>query len=425
MISQILYFPGMKGLSILYLMIMLIPISSDTPYVSQWRGPERNGAYYEQGLLDLWPENGPEMLWAAGGAGDGYSSVSVTDKMVYSTGKKDSLEFLTALDHSGNIHWSVPYGKAWHGGYPAAKTTPNVYKDKVYVISGQGEVVCLDADDGSIIWKVPVYEKYKGYATMWGVCESPLIVDDKVFYMPGGMETTMVALNRNSGEVEWVSESLGDSTAYVSPIICEHNGQKMIVTLSANYLMGIDPHDGHILWKYKYYDLKGGITHRYYPIINTNSPYFHDGQIYITKGYNHPSAMFALTNSGVDLLWTDTILDVHLGGILMLDGYVYGANTMRGRKSNWCCLDWSSGQILYETELLGKGSVITADGKLYFYSEWGGRVALIEASPSGSKIISEFQISHGDGPHWAHPVIYDGVLYIRHGDAVMAYQIKS
>jgi outer membrane protein assembly factor BamB len=109
----------------------------------------------------------------------------------------------------------------------------------------------------------------------------------------------------------------------------------------------------------------------------------------------------------------------------MLDGYVYGANTLRGRNSHWCCLEWESGNIIYETDLLGRGSVISADGKLYFYQERNGVVALIDASPSESRIISEFKVSHGDGPHWAHPVIHDGILYIRHGDSVMAYNIKS
>lgn len=417
----------MKNRNIFLLLILIIPVACDSPHTSQWRGPDRNGSYYEQGLLDKWPESGPELLWSVEGIGDGYSSVSVAENFVYTTGKEDSLEYLTAIDHLGNIKWKTAYGTAWHGGFPAAKTTPNVYRGKVYVISGQGEVVCLDAEDGSIIWKVPVYDDFQGYATMWGVCESPLIVDNKIYYMPGGMNTTMVALDINSGQIEWASESIGDSTAYVSPVYCEFGGQKMIIALSANFLMGVDPENGQILWNYKYYDLKGGITHNYYPIINTNSPYYHDGQIYVTKGYNHLSAMFALEEdgSGVELLWTDTTLDVHLGGIVMLDGYVYGANTLRGRNSNWCCLEWASGDIIYETELLGRGSVITADDKLYFYQERNGVVALINASDSGSKIISEFTVSLGEGPHWAHPVIHEGVLYIRHGGAVMAYDING
>jgi outer membrane protein assembly factor BamB len=417
----------MDNAKIYILVIMLIPMACESQNVSQWRGQDRNGSYYENGLLDSWPEDGPDLLWSAEGVGDGYSSVSVTNNLVYITGKEDSLEFLTAIDHSGNIQWKIPYGKAWNGGYPAAKTTPNVHQGKVYVISGQGEVVCLDAANGNIIWKVPVYEEFEGYATMWGVCESPLIVDNKVFYMPGGNKTTMVALNINSGEIVWESECVGDSTAYVSPIYFEFKGQKTVVTLSANYLMGFNPENGNILWKYKYYDLKGGITHQYHPIINTNSPYYHDGQIYITKGYNHLAAMFGLNDNGtgVELLWTDSILDVHHGGVVMVDGYVYGANTLGGRNSNWCCLEWSSGNIMYESELLGRGSVITADGKIYFYKESNGEVALIDASPKGSKIVSKFKVPLGNGPHWAHPVINDRILYIRHGDAVMAYNIDG
>jgi len=407
------------------LFLLMICGSCDSPTVSQWRGADRNGFYDEKGLLDEWPEDGPEMIWSANGIGKGYSSVSVTEEMVYISGKMDSLEYLTAINHKGEIQWQTPYGNAWHGGFPEAKTTANIQDGKAYVISGQGEVVCIDAHTGKIIWKVPVYDDFNGYATMWGVCESPLIVDDKVFYMPGGMKTTMVALNKNTGEIEWASESLSDSTAYVSPIFIEYGGRKAIVSLSANYLMGVDPDDGEIIWKYKYYDLKGGITHNYHPIINTNSPFYYNGQIYITKGYNHPSAMFSLNEDGdgVKLMWTDTILDVHIGGIVMVDEYIYGANTLKGRRSNWCSLKWDTGEIISETELLGRGSVITAGGKIYFYAEKNGEVALIDPSPTGSRILSSFKVSLGNGPHWAHPVIRNGILYIRHGDVVMAHVI--
>lgn len=415
----------MKNIFIAFLIFGWIAGACDSSTVSQWRGQDRNGFYDENGLLDNWPEEGPEMIWSIEGIGDGFSSVSVAEDMIYVTGKEDTLEYLTAIDHTGNIKWKVPYGKASDRGHPEAKTTPNVQEGKAYVISCQGEVVCLDADNGDIIWKVDVYDDFEGYATLWGVCESPLIIDDKVFYMPGGMKSTMVALDKNTGDLVWASESLGDSTAYVSPIHVEYGGRETIVTLSANYLLGVDPSNGKIIWKYKYYDLFGPITDMYQAIINTNSPVYSDGQIYVTKGYNHLAAMFSLNEdaSDVELMWTDSILDVHIGGVVVIDGLIYGANTLKGGKGKWCCLDWVTGEVLYETELMGKGSVITADEKIYFYSERQGKVALIEPSPVESKILSSFSVPLGNGPHWAHPVIRQGVLYIRHGDALMAYNI--
>jgi len=405
---------------------ILLSCTNETP-VSQWRGHERNGYYDEQDLLKKWPDKGPELLWSAEGMGDGYSSVSVTRNMIYVTGKHDSIEKLTATDHSGQIRWQVTYGNAWEGGFPEAKSTPFVEDNRVYVISTSGEVVCIDSKKGDIIWSVDAYRDFGGYATMWGVCESPLVVDDKVFYTPAGMQTTMIALDKNTGDLIWASESLKDSAAYVSPIYIKHNEKNMIVNLSANYLFGVDPENGQILWKYKYYDLKGSITHPYHPIINTNSPLYHEGQIYLTKGYDHLAAMFELNEDGTDinLMWTDSILDVHIGGAVLIDGFIYGANTIRGRQSMWCCLEWGTGGVLYEEELLGKGAVITADDMIYFYGERRGEVALIKPSPKGSEIISVFTVSQGTGPHWAHPVIRDGVLYIRHGDAIMAYHIKT
>ena len=72
----------------------------------------------------------------------------------------------------------------------------------------------------------------------------------------------------------------------------------------------------------------------------------------------------------------------------------------------------------------GKGSIIAADGMLYCYDERRGAVALVNPDPAKFDIVSEFRITKGVGPHWAHPVIVNGVLYIRHGFALMAYKVK-
>jgi outer membrane protein assembly factor BamB len=393
---------------------------------SQWRGPERNGHYHETGLLKVWPEEGPELLWYSEDIGNGHSSASVSESGIYISGRIDSLEYLSYFNLEGQLQWQVPFGRRWQGSFPDSRSTPNVIDNKVYVVSGMGEVVCLDAKKGDILWKMDAWKEFAGACTMWGFCESPLVVDDKLIFTPGGMQTSMVALNRENGEVVWTSESMQDSVGYVSPVAFDHQGRKIISSIGANYFFGIDAESGELLWHFDYKVLSH-FDHPYAPIINVNTPLYYKNEIYISKGYDHEGVKFSLSQKGneVEKLWSDTVLDIHLGGMVLHKGYLYGSNWIHNRDGNWCCLNWESGEVQYETHWKNKGSIITADGLLYCYEEKGGFMALVDPDPEEFRIISSFKTSHGSGPAWAHPVISNGVLYVRRGKALMAYDIGS
>lgn len=394
---------------------------------AQWRGSQRNGVYDEQGLLKEWPVEGPAMSWFSEEIGQGWGSPAVTGDAVLIIGKKDKTDYCTALNHTGQVLWQVPIGDSWDGSYNDARSTPTVVDSKVYAISGKGQIVCLDALTGKTIWEIDGYKKFNGLCTLWGVCESPLIIDDKLFYTPGGTTTTLVALDRNTGETIWKSESLRDSTAYVSPLAVPCGDKNIIATISANYFFGLDAKDGKILWKYKYSDLKWEQTHWYSPIINCNTPLYHKGEFLISKGYNHLAASFRMEPDGsaIELVRTDSVFDVHIGGMVLHKGYVYGSNWIHNQDGNWCCIDWETGKMMYEAHWECKGSIICADDMLYCYDEKKGNLALVRPDPTKFDLVSSFRITKGSGQHWAHPVIQNGILYVRHGKALMAYNIKK
>ena len=394
--------------------------------IAQWRGPDRNGVYKESNLLRTWPEDGPELAWSYEGIGDGFSSVSIYNGTIYATGKKDSIEYLTALDKSGNQLWQLPYGLASRQSFPETRCTPTVEGDNVYVISGRGEVVCVDVTHQKIRWKVEALTKFQGAYATWEIAESPLLVDDKVIYTPGGDLTTMIALNKHTGETTWTTESMHDSTAYSSPIVIERGGKKIITAISRNYFFGVNASDGKILWSYDYGDLEPPTFHPEAPFINCNSPIYHDGQIFITSGYDHTAAMFNLSEDGneISLLWQQPALDTHHGGVVHLNGYLYGSNWIDNSRGNWVCVDWQTGELKYEHEWQTKGSIIAADNMLYLYEERRGHIGLAEPDPNNFEIVSSFRNRLGFGPHWAHPVIKEGVLYIRHGKVLSAFKIK-
>jgi outer membrane protein assembly factor BamB len=335
-----------------------------------------------------------------------------------------------ALDTLGKIKWQTPYGSSWNESYPDSRCTPTVEGNRVYVSSGSGEIVCIDGNSGTIIWSLKASETYKGTFAPWGIAESLLIDGDKIYFSPCGPETTTIALNKKTGKLIWKTESINDRPAYVSPILINYSGKKLLINVSASYIFAVDPVAGKIVWKIKHLDVNAEKALAEWsdaPAIKCVTPLYKDGKIYVTGGYNHGGIMLNLTEGGnkAVVVWTDDILDVHHGGVVLINGYIYGSNWLSNNDGNWCCIDWNTGKKKYEEHWKCKGSIISAEGLLYIFDERSGYVGLVKANPEKFDLISSIKITKGSGPYWAHPVIHNGKLYIRHGKALMAYDIKN
>lgn len=392
--------------------------------INEWRGKGRTGVYNETGLQKKWAEKGPELLWSVDSIPKGYSSVTIANNFIYTTGIKDSSDILIALNNKGDILWQTEYGRAWDNSYNESRCTPTIQNNYIYVSSGLGDIACIDATSGKIKWQLKASEKFEGTFGRWGISESLLLVDDKVIYTPGGDTTTIVALNKETGETVWRSESLKDSPSYTSPLLIEIDSKKQIVTSTQNYIIGMDPDNGKIEWNFDFGKYAGG---KWKSNNQTNTPLYHNGRIFVSSGYDHHCVMLELSDnaSSVSLAWVDSTLDIHHGGAVKVGDFIYGANWEHNRMGRWVCLNWESGEVMYEKEWENKGSIISAEGMLYIYEEKNGNIALVKADPNDFEIISSFKVPLGNGPYWAHPVIDNGTLYIRNNEALMAYNIKK
>lgn len=283
---------------------------------SEWRGIGRTGVYNETGLLKKWPDNGPELLWSVTGLPKGNSSVAIGDNMLYLTGTKDTMEVLMAFDMKGNKNWETTFGRAWNGSYPESRCTPTINDNKIYVTTGKLDAACIDAATGKIIWSVKVNEKFDGVNCANGKAESPIVTDNMVFFTPSGKKTTMVALDKLTGETIWESESLKDESSYVSPLLIERNGKQMIVNLTARYLFGISPKDGKILLKFNYGE--SAAPPEYYHVV-VNTPLYWNGRIFVTNGYNHPSVMLDLSADGTSVIqrWSESVMDTKKSQVIL------------------------------------------------------------------------------------------------------------
>ena len=389
----------------------------------QFRGLSRDGKSVETGLLKKWPEGGPELLWSVGGLGIGYSSVAVADGFVYTTGMLDGEGFLFAYDLAGRLKWKVSYGPEWMGSYKGTRTTPTVDGQRVYVFSGTGILACFDAKTGEKVWQVDTLAKFDGKNIRWGMSGSPLIDGDKVYCTPGGKKGTMVALDKMTGRTIWATTGLDELSAYSSAILVERDGNRLLINMIQKSVICVDADNGELIWREPYVTPSdtGGVT-----------PIYQDGCVYVTSAvereFTRGGVMFELSADGTSVTekWNDRTLDCGHGGVVLVDGYLYGSTFDGIPNGDWICLDWDSGQVMYKVKWNGhKGSVIYADGMLYCYDEITGDVALVRPSEKDFEIVSSFKITQGAGQHWAHPAISDGRLYIRRGDALMAYDIKG
>ncbi len=417
---------GWSGRTAGVLFVVLSVLVAGTAARAEWaqfRGANRNGkAAKSEDLLQEWPDGGPELMWTSEKLGFGFSSTCVADGSIYLTGLEDKKGYIYKLNLDGELQWKTSYGKAWTGAHPGTRTTPTYRDGKLYIMSGHGKAACYDAESGEEIWAVNTKEKFGARQIRWGITESPLVLGDKVIFSPGGENAGLVALNPENGDTVWVCQGVNDKSGYCSPITIRRGGKKIIVQLMATTLIGINADNGELLWR-----VKREPSPKYG--IQAVHPVYEDGKMYLTSGYGgRRGQMFRVSEDGTSVKrgWSDAELDCHHGGLILLDGYIYGSSHANNR-GQWLCMDLDSGDVVAGLRGVGKGCVVYGDGMLYTFGQKGG-VGLVEPGPDNFRMVSSFRlskISKGRGPYWAHPAISDGVLYLRHGGYVFAYDIQA
>jgi outer membrane protein assembly factor BamB len=383
----------------------------------QFHGPNRDNISMEKGLLKIWPENGPILLWTTRGLGHGYSSLSIADEMIYTASSIGNNTVVMALNLYGKVLWQVKNGKPWTGDRPGSRGTPTINGNKLYHQSPHGDLICLNAKTGNKIWGFNIIEKFKSKIPNWALAESLLVDGDHLISCPGGPQTCMVALNKNTGSVVWKAPGIGEPAGYASPTLFEYKGLRIITTLTSKNMIGVNADTGELLWR---------IKHESYADENVMMPIFHDGHVFIST-LQTGSVKWKINaedgKTSLEEIWRTEELDNHHGGVILINGNLYGMSTFRNRNL-LVCLDWKTGRNKYMDKCVGKVSLTYADGMLYALSI-DGVMGLVKPTPNGLELVSSFEIPKGGkGNSWAHPVVCGGKLYIRHGEFLYAYSLR-
>jgi outer membrane protein assembly factor BamB len=402
-------------------------LSRDWP---SFRGPDRSGVSKETGLLQKWPDGGPTLVWEVKGPGRGYSSLAVVENRIFTLGDTLSAdepdEYLLAFDReSGSPLWKLRTGAPWNQGQPnwqSSRSTPTVAGDLVYALTAKGELVCAEVASGNERWRKNLMTDFGGTkGDGWGYSESVLIDGDRLICTPGGEKTTMVALNKESGETIWQTPRRGDRGAGHASIVPSKIGDtRVYVQTTASGPMGVRAEDGKLLWTFD--------IDRTTAVIPT--PIVRGDLVFFSAGYNRGGALLKQVPAGDGEVSIETIYPLKTdlankhGGVVLVGDYLYAG---KEDQNIVFCADLMTGDIKWQDRGSGQGSaaMAAADSCLYIHYA-NGQMSLVKATPDKYEEVGSFMVpGSGERPSWAHPVIAGGRLYLREQDRILCYEIRA
>ena len=409
------------------IMLVMNGINSKAQDWLQWRGENREGIVKQAGLNLDWTQKKPSLLWTFRQAGAGYSAPVIAGTTLYCQGATDEKDFAFALDtKTGNLKWEQILGEQSvvdRGNGPRGSVT--IDGDKLYLIRGTGQIHCLSAADGKMIWQKDFIKDFDGkLMSRWGYSESPLIDGNLVICTPGGRQGTMVALDKNTGAIVWQCKEWTDDAGHSSPIVAEVDGTRQFIQQSAKGVAGVSAKDGKLLWKV---EIDGYRT----AVIPT--PIYHDRMVYVTAGYNVGCNLIKLTKVG-DSFKTETVyanknmVNQH-GGVVLINGYIYGFSDDR----TWVCQNLKTGESVWKerNNEVAKGCILAVNDRLLLLNERDGLLTVVAASSDGWKefgrmtIPERTNVKTQDNAVWTHPVIANGKLYVRDQDLLFCFDLKN
>lgn len=411
-------------------------VPSQAPGWPQFRGPRRDAVSPERGLLEAWPPDGPPLLWRIGGLGRGYSSPIVVEGRIYVTGDVGDELRVFALDLEGKVLWKSANGRSWRGSYPGSRSSLAFDEGRLYHMNAHGRVAAFDAESGREIWAVEALERFGARNIGWGLAECVLIDGPRAIVAPGGRKAAMAALEKRTGDTLWMSgpvtldpeETAGgaefpdadepvDSASHASSVLFELGARRFVAGVSSRHIYCVEAETGALAWKHP--------VRTVYQVLASAPVVLPDG-LFLTAPDSGGGRLYRLRLDGPRLrgeaAWTATI-DTCAGGVIAAGGVLFGS--WYREHNGFGAVDPRTGETLYRTRELVRGSAVFADGKFHYLAE-DGTVALIEAGREGFRIASRFRLPGAEkGDAWAHPVILDGRLYLRYHEALECRDVRA
>lgn len=383
------------------------------PYWTDFRGPRRDGRYDETPVLTRWPREGLPPLWRQP-IGGGYASFVIANGKAFTIEQRRDQEVVAAYDlQTGRelwTHaWAAHFTESMGGDGPRA--TPTWDEGRIYALGAEGELRCLDAETGQRLWSKNILADNNASNLSWGMAASPLVVDDKVIVLPGGRSgNSVVAYHKRTGEPVWKSQS--DPQAYTAPMVVTLAGQRQLLVVSAQRVMGLRVEDGSLLWDYPW-------TTSYN--VNATQPLLvGDNRFFISSGYGTGAALVEVSPTDGAFkareVWRNVNLKTRFNTAVIHDGHAYGLD-----EGILACVDVATGERKWKGGRYGYGQILLADGHLIILAE-SGDLVLVEATPQAHRELARFEAIRGKT--WNNPAASGGTLLVRNAREMAAFRLS-
>lgn len=391
-------------------------------YWPQWRGPNRDNISPDKGLLKAWPAAGPPLLWRLKGLGDGVAPVSVGGGRMFSTSLYDTTEYVRALnEETGEPLWSAVLGPTqfqnrlmrWF-----TQRSPTIDGERVYALSLLGEVVCLRAQDGRELWRKNYATDFAGKRGTFGYSDCPVVDGDKLICTPGGVEASIVALDKQSGAVVWkcAVPDAGRAT-YSNGVLATIAGQRQFVVCLEKALVGVSVDDGKVLWRHA---VAVGVSN------TAHTPFVRDSFVFCVNGLETGITLLEITRANQDFVVNEKYRTKTGQFARLQDDTVFLGDRIYDHNNGLLsCFDGKTGNVLWRDRLGPMAAISYADDRFYLHGT-DGQIQLVEAGATESTVKGKFVLpDHQDSLGTTRPIVTGGRLYIREDDQLFCYDVRE
>jgi outer membrane protein assembly factor BamB len=388
--------------------------ANGSTYWADFLGPGRLGHYDQKPILTEWPAGGLPQVWKQP-VGGGYASFTAANGVAFTIEQRRGNEVVAAYDlRTGRERWTHSWKARFEEvlGGPGPRATPVWDDGRVYALGAEGELRCLEAATGKLIWNKNILADNGAANLRWGMSASPLIVDGKAIVTPGGHHgNSVVAYDKLTGNRVW--GSLDDKAAYASPTVATVGGRRQLLVMTAKRAVGLTVEDGRLLWEYPWVTESD---------INAAQPIaVAANRVYLSSGYGHGAAVLELTARGdgfeTRVVWANTRMKNKFNSAVLYEGYLYGLD-----EGILACVDVESGELKWKGGRYGYGQLLLSSGHLVVLTE-EGNVVLVRATPEKLQEVARF--SAIKGKTWNIPAISDGLLLVRNEVEMAAFRIAA
>ena len=386
--------------------------------VGDWpgfRGPLRDGVVHGVGSLGDWSRQPPPLLWRRR-IGPGWSSLAVVGDRIFTQEQRGEEELVSCYRLTdGTQLWTHSEPERFEE--PAAgsgpRATPTFYDGRLYALGPRGTLLCLNPEDGQILWRRDLQAESAAAVPVWGFSASPLAIDGIVAcLMAGPAGKGVVACDAASGEIRWTAG--GGSHTYASCHAAVLNGVPQILSVTDAGIESLAVADGALLWAHAW-ALAGQAR--------MLQPQLVDGERILLHSYLDGAEMLRVVHTGTDWTvepqWRTKDLRSYFNDSVVRDGFLYGFNDRI-----FTCFDLATGKRQWLKGRYAHGQVlhIAAAAELLVLSEQGEAV-LLAADPTGHRELGRFQAI--EGKTWNHPTICRGRLLVRNAEEMACYDLST